>query len=753
LLKISIFFSIKTVSGQTLTNVLRRASENGDTLLGFGEARSKVDQIPVGESVDLPEGWMEAETEFLAERMRVKSDPFEFVQLNERASCAELLHRKLKARANKQMGSITEDWEGLLKETIHSTLDEGETVDFESERVRRAIEEQGNALNVITSRKLTCLVGRAGTGKTTLLGALSRAPSLDGKLLFLAPTGKARVRLESRVAKGTEVKTVAQFLYENKRYDGQRQRPLIDKACYGGHQAVVIDESSMLTEDDVAAVLSTFTSNVKRLILVGDPAQLPPIGPGRPFADLVAFLDPINDSEEEDPDEVEKHKGAIASLTQEVRTVAGSRSDTLRLANWFTNDKPSPDAESIFSALTDGTELNDLDVRFWEGPQQLHDALLSALDDHLGIKGLDDLKGFNESLLMQPFKSGWTTGDPSGAEKWQILSPIRGEVWGCDDLNRWVKNSWRGKALKRAREYHATFGPKEILKHDKVILLKNGERDGYSYKDGKLLAYLANGEIALAKKDKVISGEKGKSHVINMVFAGRPEDQTFGFFKWEFGGETGPGIVDLAYALTVHKAQGSEFGVVIVVLPKGRMAYRELVYTGLTRSRNQLILLVQGNDVSDLLKLRNPDASDTNRRNSNIFNYSIRDLETRPYAQHLVHRAKDGQMLRSKSELFIYTQCLDNGLTPLYEERFEGEDGKWKLPDFTFEDDAGDPIIWEHLGMMDDKGYESDWRKKKEWYATQGITEGENLFSTDEIGGLDAAKVTDTIAAIKELVG
>jgi hypothetical protein len=110
-------------------------------------------------------------------------------------------------------------------------------------------------------------------------------------------------------------------------------------------------------------------------------------------------------------------------------------------------------------------------------------------------------------------------------------------------------------------------------------------------------------------------------------------------------------------------------------------------------------------------------------------------------------------MLRSKSELFIYTQCLDNGLTPLYEERFEGEDGKWKLPDFTFEDDAGDPIIWEHLGMMDDKGYESDWRKKKEWYATQGITEGENLFSTDEIGGLDAAKVTDTIAAIKELVG
>ena len=57
-------------------------------------------------------------------------------------------------------------------------------------------------------------------------------------------------------------------------------------------KTVVIDESSMLTMDDLYAVLVALDlAHVQRLILVGDPNQLPPIGIGRPFADLVAFLD------------------------------------------------------------------------------------------------------------------------------------------------------------------------------------------------------------------------------------------------------------------------------------------------------------------------------------------------------------------------------------------------------------------------------------------------------------------------------
>lgn len=324
-------------------------------------------------------------------------------------------------------------------------------------------------------------------------------------------------------------------------------------------------------------------------------------------------------------------------------------------------------------------------------------------------------------------------------------------------MNRWVKNTWRGKALHWARRTHTTFGEQEITKHDKVILLRNGVRVGQEHgaaaaKD--LETYLANGEVGLAKYEKLVQTKYGKTgHVMNIVFAGRSESQTFGFWKNEFGGEAGAGIIELAYALTIHKAQGSEFGVVIVILPKGRMAYRELVYTALTRSRLRLILLVQGNDVSELLDLRKPSSSNTNRRNSNIFEIAVRDGSTRPLARHLVHRAEDGTMLSSKSELFIYSQCLAAGLRPRYEQRYNGKNGQWKLPDFTFEDDAGDPIIWEHLGLLTDAEYAAGWERKKNWYGEHGFVQDQTLFWTDEIGGLDASKVGVIIARIRGLLG
>lgn len=168
--------------------------------------------------------------------------------------------------------------------------------------------------------------------------------------------------------------------------------------------------------------------------------------------------------------------------------------------------------------------------------------------------------------------------DFSGAERWQILSPVRAEAHGVDDLNRWVQGTWRGVQLDSDRKYRRTFGLQEVVRLDKLILLRNGERDGYDNVAGVNVkdVYLANGEVGLA------SG--GKSWVMNVAFAGR-EPTTFGFRSWEFGGEDAQPRLELAYALTVHKAQGSEFRVVIVGLPRGtRLGFRELVYTALTRS-------------------------------------------------------------------------------------------------------------------------------------------------------------------------
>jgi hypothetical protein len=353
-------------------------------------------------------------------------------------------------------------------------------------------------------------------------------------------------------------------------------------------------------------------------------------------------------------------------------------------------------------------------------------------------------------------------GDPSGAEAWQILSPVRRNVWGVAELNRWVQSTWRGNELANARDplkrsWVRPFGPTEIIRLDKVILTDNGERQGFDWDTRQRVEdYLANGEIGLCDNDKRAAGRIKAGEVMDIKFAGRGQ-RSYGFFRSEFGGgEAGPGIIEHAYALTVHKAQGSDFRVVAVVLPRGRMAFRELVYTALTRSRERLVLLVEGSDLSGLLAARSPQRSDTIRRNSNLFRIGVRDGMGNPFARHLTHRATDGTLLASKSELFIYERARAAGLRPVYEIQLPSRTGDttWKLPDFTFFDDADDPaVFWEHLGMLDVRDYAAGWARKRQWYANQGYVEGRDLVWTSEVDGLDATKVDEVIAAVKERLG
>lgn len=740
-----------------LVSVLRNAETSGDTLLGLDDARTRASTISVPEPPAITDGWVDAEASWVKDVLVVDAQ-HQTIQTRERKGIAASLQKKLRARTLRSLPALADDWNALLIETVRNTWSGLNPFDPNELRAAAALREQAEVLAVVTSRKASVLVGRAGTGKTTVLGALSRAQSLAGSVLFLAPTGKARVRLESRVAEGTAVMTVAQYLWQNKAYDGKRQQPVIlDEGTYEEHGTIVIDESSMLTEDMLAAVLSTFSSRVQRFILVGDPAQLPPIGPGRPFADLVAHLDPIADLEDEDPDEVAARRGALARLRHEVRNFQGAASDTLRLAHHFTGDSRI-DGEEILEDLATGRSLNDLDLRYWTTTDQLHTHLIDALESHLGVR-VGDAASFNASLGITTTERGFPIlGDPNGAEAWQILSPVRGNAWGVVELNRWVQGQWRAAELANARDpqKHAwvrPFGPNEIIRLDKVILTQNGERQGYDWATRNTVNdYLANGEIGLCDNDKRAFGKVVAGEVMDIKFAGRGQ-RSYGFFRGYFGsGETGPGIIEHAYALTVHKAQGSDFGVVVIVLPKGRMAYRELVYTALTRSRQHLVLLVEGSDLSDLLSARSAQRSDTIRRNSNLFRIGIRDREGNPFARHLTHRATDGTLLASKSELFIYERARAAGLKPRYEVRLSSRKGddSWKLPDFTFFDEADDPaVFWEHLGMLDVRDYADGWDRKRKWYQAQGYVEGRDLVWTSEIDGLNATKVDEMIEKVK----
>src|SRR5262249_1819550 len=143
-------------------------------------------------------------------------------------------------------------------------------------------------LQMLARSRISVLVGPAGTGKTTMLKALCANRELAGNVLLLAPTGKARVQLGDKT--GTKARTLAQFLRTAERWEWERGYYLNPAGMQsGGFQTVIVDEASMLTEEMLAALIESLIDPA-RIVLCGDHRQLPPIGAGRPFADLVTYL-------------------------------------------------------------------------------------------------------------------------------------------------------------------------------------------------------------------------------------------------------------------------------------------------------------------------------------------------------------------------------------------------------------------------------------------------------------------------------
>lgn len=732
-----------------LVAVLREASEKGDALLSVPEALQRVGSLDLSHPCVIVSDWPSTNRLTLAAVVELidisaaEGAPSAALQLAELKGREDRLRSVLGKRAGKPAAPITADWQKLLVTAISEA---GGQFDKTNDIHRQAIEEQAVSLEQLLSRRLSVLVGRAGTGKTSVMGALMLADGLTKNgILLLAPTGKARVRLGK--ATSAEAMTVAQFLHRLGRYDGPRQRPKFDgKDKYRKEKTVVIDECSMLTMDDLVAVLEALDlAHVQRVILVGDPNQLPPIGVGRPFADLVSYLE----TTEVKGDDGSPLGNALARLSVEVRaaaTATASASDALRLASWFTREQQPVDADRVLSDLELGEKFNDLEIALWKTPGDLRAQLLAAFLRHLGLSDPSDVVGFDKALGLDD--KGWVPFDaPDGSERWQILSPVRMHPHGVHDLNRWVQRQFRAKELQTAATgWGVSLGSESIVAKDKVIQTTNQKRKSYNWIERIVEEhYIANGEVALMSKVK---------NMLKGVFAGRP-NLTFDYWPNQFSDGYAP--LELAYALTVHKSQGSEFKKVFVILPKNcRLLSRELVYTALTRSREQLVLLVEGDDATVLFDLTRPERSETARRNTNIFQSVIRAADdTVPFAEHLIHRTEKGHLVRSKSELVIANMLFQLGIPYEYERVLDGSAAAGRLrPDFSFVTADGDLLVWEHLGMLSRPDYKRGWEWKRGWYQENGFVEGKTLFtSTEEDGkGLDSAELRNTALMIKNLL-
>jgi hypothetical protein len=215
-------------------------------------------------------------------------------------------------------------------------------------------------------------------------------------------------------------------------------------------------------------------------------------------------------------------------------------------------------------------------------------------------------------------------------------------------------------------------------------------------------------------------------------------------------------LLELAYALTVHKAQGSEFNTVFVVLPNPcRILSRELLYTALTRQNSRLVIFCQG-EPHKLLDYRH--LSDAARRLTNLFEAPEPvQVDQRVYDNKHIHRSKRGELMISKSEVIIGNELASEDIEYEYERPYIGQDKTRRYPDFTIEDaDTGMTWLWEHLGMLGDEEYERKWKLKLAWYRDNGIKPDEEgggsngtLLTSTELDGINHDQIAKHIKKIK----
>lgn len=739
---------------------LEDAAAAGHTLAFAGSLVEAIRQTAVRPECPVTTDSLTACGPILAPEVVVLCDSGESTfQLDRYREIGELVRRQVLGRVNGQRHSIRKDWACLLEQCFGPGRDGEE---------RQAREEKAAALAELAESRFSVLAGPAGAGKTSVLGILCKQTEIQKEgLLLLAPTGKARVRMQELTGDtGTRAQTIAQFLNQYGRYDGYTGRyHLSDRPKATQYGTVIIDEASMLTEDMFGAVLDAL-QGVKRLILVGDPAQLPPIGAGRPFVDIIARLK---------PEEVESGFPRVgpgyAELTIERRQIGTERPD-LHLARWFSMAVPSPGEDDVFSI--GDNELSPLRFIEWNKPEDFQLKLLNVLAEELSLSGLSDQRGFNRKLgataqgdydYFDRTQNG-RSGAVREVEVWQILSPLRGMPFGVSDINRQIHERFRSNFIElasrhRHRPIPKPMGAERIVYGDKVINLKNHQRAGKKvYPPEGALGYLANGEIGMVVGQWRTKAMQAPSGILKVEFSSQ-RGYTYDFSSGDFTEEGEPAL-ELAYALTVHKAQGSQFGLVILVLPEGHpILSRELVYTALTRHQQRVVVMHQGPRA--LLKdFASPYRSETARRRTNLLN-DCRMLEL-PQAkgsvflqEGLIHRTSKGLAVRSKSELLIAEALYSAGVGFEYEKPLTFG-GTTRYPDFTIEDEiSGRTVYWEHLGMLERQDYRAGWEKKKAWYCSNGVhllSEAKSgaplLVTTTESmdRGLDMVQVSKLIAEV-----
>jgi hypothetical protein len=337
----------------------------------------------------------------------------------------------------------------------------------------------------------------------------------------------------------------------------------------------------------------------------------------------------------------------------------------------------------------------------------------------------------------------------------QIISPYLHEDFGTEAINLRIQKEARGGGMQRVGQLAG------LTLFDKVIQIRNrGESDpiwAYNHQARQNeRATVFNGELGFVVPH-ALDGAKWKAPERTgyriqhfQVRFSRKEHLAFGFGKYlghvMQGGkkrylpeEKPEDNLELAYAISVHKSQGSEFERVYFVLPKQKLALMspELFYTGITRASRHCTVLIE-QDITPLLRIHRPEASHLVGINCSLFDFTpapegFELLRREGYLEEgKIHRTLADVMVRSKSEVIIANMLFDRDISFDYEKPLYASDGSFYLPDFTILW-RGERYFWEHLGLLVRDEYRRKWDVKKAWYEKHFPG---RLVTTEESGNL-----------------
>lgn len=380
---------------------------------------------------------------------------------------------------------------------------------------------QKRAICQAASNGVFILTGGPGTGKTTVVRAIIRVFDAMGlRIALAAPTGRAAKRMSQSA--GEEAKTVHRLLEmeygaEDKLRFRKNEKDQLED------DVIIIDEASMLDLMLTDALLKAIKPGA-RLILIGDVNQLPPVGAGHVFDDII-----------------KSDRFATVELTHIFRQAQ----ESLIVTN----------AHAVNHGEYMNLESKSGDFFFL--PRQ-EDSQTAATIAELCKKRL-------------PKSYGLTVFDGI-----QVITPSRKGDAGTEMLNSALQSvinpPARGKAEKKVRDFTLREG-------DKVMQIKNNYDIEWN-KNGTQGFGIFNGDIGVIKKIDL------SEELITVDF----EDK---ICEYDY---TMLDELELAYAITVHKSQGSEYPIVIIPLYRytPKLLTRNLLYTAITRAQSIVILVGNG---------------------------------------------------------------------------------------------------------------------------------------------------------------